>query len=146
MQRQTTFAKRSEVEHDWHIVDAEGKVLGRLATEIAVVLMGKHKPTYTPHVDTGDYVIVTNAEKVVLTGRKNQQKFMKSYSGYPGGLKHVPYSKIREKHPERMIERAVERMLPKSSMGAIMFRKLKVYAGTEHPHHAQQPKPLEVNC
>ena len=145
-QMKTYMARPDEIEPKWWLVDANEKVVGRLASDIAMVLMGKNRPTYTPHVVIGDHVVVINAEKVVLTGRKNQQKFMKSYSGYPGGLKEVPYSKIREKHPERMIERAVERMLPKSSMGAIMFKKLKVYAGPEHPHNAQQPQPLEVNC
>ena len=145
MERQTTFAKTGAVEQAWHIIDADGRVLGRLASDLAVVLMGKHKPIYTPHVDTGDYVIVLNASKIVMTGRKAEQKFMKRYTGYPGGLRHTPYSEILEKHPERLIEKAVQRMRPKSDLGRAMFKKLKVFAGAEHPHQAQQPQPLESN-
>ncbi len=139
MERQTTFAKPGEIQAQWHLMDAEGQVLGRMATRIATILMGKHRPQYTPHVDTGDFVIVLNASKVTLTGRKLDQKFDKRYSGYPGGLKEVPYRRVRERHPERLIERAVQRMLPKTPMGRKMLKKLKVYPGSEHPHAAQQP-------
>ena len=139
MERQTTFAKPGEIQAQWHLMDAEGQVLGRMATRIATILMGKHRPRYTPHVDTGDFVIVLNASKVTLTGRKLDQKFDKRYSGYPGGLKEVPDRRVRERHPERLIERAVQRMLPKTPMGRKMLKKLKVYPGSEHPHAAQQP-------
>ncbi|MBI1375452.1 MAG: 50S ribosomal protein L13 [Phycisphaera sp.] len=144
MNRQTYFAKPEDVDQKWHLIDADGKVVGRMATEIATILMGKHKPTYTPHVDTGDFVVVINAAGAVLTGRKAEQKFAKTYSGYPGGLKHTPYSKLQKDKPERLIELAVRRMLPKTSMGEKMFSKLKVYAGSDHPHTAQQPQPLEL--
>jgi len=146
MPRQTTFAKPEEVTAQWHHVDAEGKILGRLATQIATILMGKHRPAYTPHVDCGDFVIVTNAEKIVMTGRKLDQKAVLNYSGYPGGLHVRPYREVLEKHPERLIEEAVRRMLPKSRLGRKMMHKLKVYAGPEHPHHAQQPERLELNA
>lgn len=144
MPRQTTFAKPGDIKTDWHIVSAEGQVLGRLATRIAPILMGKHRPEYTPHIDTGDFVIVTNASGIVLTGRKAEQKMKLKFSGYPGGLKATPYSEVMEKHPERMIEDAVRRMLPKGRLGRSMINKLKVYAGDEHPHQAQLPKPLEA--
>ena len=144
MPRQTYFAKVGDVTPSWHHVDAEGKVLGRISTEIATVLMGKHRPEYTPHVDCGDYVVVTNAEKIVLTGRKAEHKMKLNYSGYPGGLKARSYAEVLSKHPERLIEDSVRRMLPKNRLGRQMLKKLKVYAGTDHPHHAQQPKPLEV--
>lgn len=142
MRRETFLAKPGQVEQKWLIVDAEGQILGRMATRIATVLMGKHKPTYTPHVDCGDYVIVTNAAKVVMTGRKGEQKFKKNWSGYPGGLRFRTFDEIREKHPERLVEDAVRRMLPKGPLGRDMYRKLKVYAGAQHPHAAQQPEPL----
>jgi len=144
MQRQTTLAKTGQVQRDWHVIDADGKVLGRIASRIAVLLMGKHKPIYTPHVDTGDFVVVVNAEKIHLTGRKLDQKFLQRYSRYPGGLRQESYRQVREDHPERLIELAVRRMLPKSSLGQNMITKLKVYAGPEHPHQAQQPETLEV--
>jgi len=144
MRRQTYFAKPSEINQTWHHVDAEDEVLGRLATRIARVLMGKHKPEYTPHIDTGDYVVVTNAEKIRITGRKKQQKFKTRYSGYPGGLKKQPWGEVLEKHPERLIEDAVQRMLPKGRLGRRMYKKLKVYRGPEHPHQAQQPHPLNA--
>lgn len=144
MQRQTTLAKTGQVERDWHVIDADGKVLGRIASRIATLLMGKHKPIYTPHVDTGDFVVVINAEKIHLTGRKLDQKFLKRYSRYPSGQRQESYRQVREDHPERLIELAVRRMLPKSSLGQNMITKLKVYAGPEHPHQAQQPEPLEV--
>ena len=144
MPRQTYFAKAGDITPAWHHVDANGKVLGRISTEIATILMGKHRPEYTPHVDCGDFVVVTNAEKIVLTGRKAEQKMKLRYSGYPGGLKARSYSEILRKFPERLIEDSVRRMLPKSRMGRKMLSKLKVYAGEEHPHQAQQPKPLEL--
>jgi len=144
MPRQTYFAKSGDVTPTWKHVDANGKVLGRLATEIATVLMGKHRPEYTPHVDCGDYVVVTNASGIVLTGRKAQQKTMKRYSGHPGGLREVPYGVVLEKHPERLVEQAVRRMLPKNRLGRQMYAKLKVYAGSEHPHQAQRPETVEL--
>ncbi len=144
MERQTYFAKPGEVERNWHIVDADGKVLGRLATEIATRLMGKHKPQYTPHTDTGDFVIVINADKVRLTGRKLDQKFRKTYSGYPGGQRQISYRKLLDRNPAEVFELAVRRMLPKNAMGLKQLKKMKVYAGTEHPHAAQSPQPLEL--
>jgi large subunit ribosomal protein L13 len=144
MPRQTYFAKAGDVTPRWHHVDAEGHVLGRIATEIATVLMGKHRPEYTPHVDCGDFVVVTNCEKVVLTGRKAEQKTQVAYSGYPGGLKSRTYAQVLQRHPERLMEDAVRRMLPKNRLGRQMLKKLKVYAGPDHPHHAQQPQPLSV--
>ena len=140
----TTMAKANEVDRKWYVVDAEGKVLGRLATEVANILRGKNKPIYTPHVDTGDYVIVINAEKVKLTGSKWDDKIHAYHTGYPGGRREVAYKEIREKHPERVIEYAVKGMLPKNRLGRSMFTKLKVYAGEEHPHAAQQPENYEV--
>ncbi len=142
MPRQTFFASSKDVTPQWRHVDADGMVLGRLATRIATVLMGKHRPTYTPHVDGGDYVIVTNAGKVVLTGRKAEHKMKLHYSGYPGGLKAESYGSLLQRRPEVVMEQAVRRMLPKSILGRKMFRKLKVYAGADHPHHAQNPVPL----
>ena len=142
MPRQTYFAKAGDVTPSWREVDAGGQVLGRLATRIATVLMGKHRPEYTPHVDCGDFVIVTNAQKVRLTGRKAQQKMKVRYSGYPGGLKSESYGALRERRPEALLEDAVRRMLPKNRLGRKMLRKLKVYRGPDHPHHAQQPIPL----
>ena len=140
-QQKSYMAK--EVEKKWYVVDASGKVLGRLANKIAVVLMGKHKPTYTPHVDTGDYVIVVNADKVVLTGKKLDQKKYYRHSGYPGGLKELTARQMFEKHPEKVVYLAVKRMLPKNKLGRKMLKKLKVYVGPEHPHQAQKPEPLE---
>lgn len=140
----TTMAKANEVDRKWYVIDAEGKVLGRLATEVANILRGKNKPIYTPHVDTGDYVIVINADKVKLTGNKWDDKIHAYHTGYPGGRREVAYREIREKHPERVIEYAVKGMLPKSRLGRSMFTKLKVYAGSEHPHAAQQPENYEV--
>ncbi len=144
MPRQTYFAKAGDVTPEWKHVDASGKVLGRLAVEIATMLMGKHRPEYTPHVDCGDFVVVTNAEQIVLTGRKAEQKVLKRYTGYPGGLRQVPYGVVRNSHPERLVEQAVRRMLPKSRLGRQMFSKLKVYAGSEHPHQAQRPETINV--
>ena len=137
-------AKPNEVEANWHLVDASGKVLGRLATKLATILMGKHKPTYTPHVLTGDFVVVVNAKKVKLTGRKMEQKQYDHYTYYPSGRKVVGIAKLMEQHPERVIEYAVRRMLPKNKLGRRMLKRLKVYAGPEHPHAAQQPEPLEL--
>lgn len=137
------MAKAEEVQRKWYVIDAEDKVLGRLSTEITTILTGKNKPIYTPHVDTGDFVIVINADKVKMTGNKLEQKTHFTHSGYPGGDKHTPYKEIMEKHPERIIEYAVKGMLPKSSLGRNMYRKLKVYAGSEHPHEAQTPEAYE---
>ncbi|MBO8136851.1 MAG: 50S ribosomal protein L13 [Desulfotomaculum sp.] len=138
--RTTYMAKPKEVERKWYVIDAEGKPLGRLAAEVARILRGKHKPTYTPHVDTGDHVIVLNAEKVVLTGNKLRQKMYYRHSGYPGGLKQMTYEHFLQKSPEKVVEKAVKGMLPKNSLGRKMFKKLKVYRGAEHPHQAQKPE------
>ena len=146
MPRQTYFAKTGEIEREWHHVDAEGKILGRLATEVATILMGKHRPEYTPHVDCGDAVIITNAAKVVMTGRKLEQKTMRRWSGYPGGLKVETYGSAMDRHPDRVVFEAVRRMLPKGRLGRSMTSKLRVFAGPEHTHQAQQPKPLETTA
>ena len=138
----TFSAKAHEVNHDWYVVDAAGKTLGRLATEIARRLRGKHKPEYTPHVDTGDYIIVVNADKVQVTGRKSSDKMYHHHTGYIGNLKSISFEKLQAKAPGRVIEIAVKGMLPKNPLGRAMFRKLKVYAGPEHPHGAQKPAPL----
>jgi large subunit ribosomal protein L13 len=138
-------AKRGEVPRKWYWVDAEGKVLGRLATKLATVLMGKHKPTYTPHIDTGDFVVVTNAEKVKVTGRKAEQKEYDSYSYYTSGRKVRTFASLQEKHPDRIIKFAVRRMLPKNAMGRRLLTKLKVYRGGEHPHQAQQCQLLDLD-
>jgi large subunit ribosomal protein L13 len=140
----TYSAKPGSIAQDWFVVDADGKTLGRLATEIAHRLRGKHKPEYTPHVDTGDYIVVLNAEKVRVTGNKTGQKMYYHHTGYPGGLKSISFDKLRDKAPERIIETAVRGMLPKNPLGRAMFRKLKVYAGAEHPHTAQQPQVLDI--
>jgi large subunit ribosomal protein L13 len=140
----TFSAKGHEVKRDWLVVDASNQVLGRLASEIARRLRGKHKAEYTPHVDTGDYIIVTNAEKVTVTGRKFKNKMYHNHSGYPGGIKSVSFEKMQQKSPEKIIERAVKGMLPKNPLGREMYRKLKVYVGSEHPHTAQQPKTLVI--
>ena len=140
----TYSAKPSEVKRDWFVVDAEGKALGRLASEIASRLRGKHKPIYTPHIDTGDYIVVINAEKVEVTGKKFTDKIYYRHTGYIGNLKSISFDKLQAKAPERIIELAVKGMLPKGPLGRDMYRKLKVYAGPEHNHHAQQPQPLEV--
>ena len=144
MPRQTTFAKPGEISKQWRHADADGQVLGRLAARIAPVLMGKHRPEYTPHVDCGDFVIVTNAARVVLTGRKAEQKQKQRYSSYPGGLRSTSYGDMLQRRPEFIVEDAVRRMLPKSRLGRQMLSKLKVYAGPEHPHAAQQPVPLDT--
>ena len=140
----TYSAKAETVERDWFLVDADGKTLGRLATEIARRLRGKHKAVYTPHVDTGDYIVVINAEKVKVTGNKAKDKIYYSHSGYMGGLKQINFEDLVQKAPERVIETAVKGMLPKNPLGRAMFRKLKVYAGTAHKHTAQQPQVLEI--
>lgn len=140
----TFSAKPQDVTRDWYVIDAEGIVLGRLATEIARRLRGKHKPEYTPHIDTGDYIVVINAEKIRVTGNKQQDKMYYSHTGYPGGLKSINFDKLMQKAPEQIIEKAVKGMLPKGPLGRAMFKKLKVYAGTEHRHSAQQPIALEV--
>lgn len=140
----TFSAKPHEVKRDWYVVDASNKTLGRLATEIARRLRGKHKAEYTPHVDTGDYIVVTNAEKVTVTGRKSSDKMYYSHSGFPGGIKEISFEKLQEKNPVSIIEKAVKGMLPKNPLGREMYRKLKVYTGSEHPHTAQQPKQLEI--
>lgn len=136
--------KPNEIERKWYIVDAEGMVLGRLASELAMILEGKRKPIYTPHIDTGDYVIVINAEKIELTGNKWNQKKHYYHTGYPGGLKEVPYKEMLEKHPERILRLAVKGMLPKNSLGRQMIKKLRIFEGTEHPHEAQQPIELKL--
>jgi large subunit ribosomal protein L13 len=140
----TYMPKASEVDRRWYLVDAEGKVLGRLATEIAAILRGKNKPEYTPHMDMGDFVVVVNADKVVLTGKKEQQKLYRRHTGYPSGLREVPYERMMATHPERVLEKAVRGMLPKNSLGRAMFRKLKVYAGPNHKHEAQKPEKIEL--
>ena len=140
----TYVPKRDEIPRQWWLVDATGLTLGRLATEVASKLHGKHKPSYTPFLDTGDHVVVINADKVVLTGRKLEQKLYRRYSGYPGGLKEITAGKLQEHHPERLIQFAVKGMLPKGPLGRKLFRKLKVYAGDAHPHAAQSPQPLEI--
>lgn len=140
----TFSAKSHEVDRDWYIIDASDKVLGRLAAEIAHRLRGKHKPEYTAHVDTGDYIVITNAEKVKVTGRKHQDKMYYRHSGFPGGIKSINFAKLQLENPTKIIERAVKGMLPKNPLGREMYRKLKVYAGAEHPHVAQQPKTINL--
>jgi len=142
--RTTYMAKPGEVERKWYVVDAKGKTLGRLASEVAALLRGKHKPEFTPHVDTGDFVIVINAKDVQLTGKKLSNKIYYRHSGWPGGLKMTTAADMRNTRPERMIELAVKGMLPKTSLGRRQLRKLKVYAGPEHPHQAQQPEVWEL--
>ena len=140
----TVSAKPAEVRREWYLVDATEKTLGRLASEIAHRLRGKHKPEFTPHVDTGDYIVVINAEKVRVTGNKAKGKIYHSHTGYPGGLKSISFEKLIEKAPERVIQNAVKGMLPKGPLGRAMFKKLKIYAGEEHPHAAQQPQELNI--
>jgi len=141
----TTYsAKTGEVEQGWFVVNAQGKVLGRLASQIAARLRGKHKPQYTPHIDTGDYIVVVNAAKLRVTGRKAERKVYYRHSGYPGGLKQTNFAKLHAARPERVLQKAVKGMLPKGPLGYAMLRKLKVYAGETHPHSAQQPKVLEI--
>lgn len=140
----TFSAKPETVQHDWFVIDAADKTLGRLAAGIASRLRGKHKPEFTPHVDTGDYIVVVNAEKVRVTGNKAKDKIYHHHTGYPGGLKSISVEKLMDKAPERTIQSAVKGMLPKGPLGNAMFKKLKVYAGTEHPHAAQQPQELNI--
>jgi len=140
-----TFSpKAGDVQRKWHVVDASDVVLGRLASHVASLLRGKHKPIYAPHVDTGDFVIVVNARNVAISGNKLEQKRAYRHSGYPGGLRSVTYRDLLERHPERVVEKAVRGMLPKNSLGRKMFSKLKVYAGPDHPHQAQQPEPYTI--
>ncbi|KGM14530.1 50S ribosomal protein L13 [Cellulomonas bogoriensis] len=140
----TYTPKPGDVERTWHVIDATDVVLGRLASQVATLLRGKHKATFAPHVDAGDFVIVINADKVALTGNKREQKLAYRHSGYPGGLRAVPYSELLAKKPERAVEKAVRGMLPKTSLGRAQIGKLKVYAGSEHPHAAQKPQPFEI--
>ena len=140
----TFVAKEREVEKAWHLVDAEDKVLGRLATQIAVRLRGKHKPIFTPHADTGDFVVVVNAEKIALTGNKWDKKIYYHHTGYMGGLKQINAKKLLEKKPEELIRLAVKRMLPKNSLGRRQLKKLKIYVGSDHPHEAQNPQVMEI--
>ncbi|MBU1222407.1 MAG: 50S ribosomal protein L13 [Gammaproteobacteria bacterium] len=141
----TFSAKTHEVQRDWFVVDADNKVLGRLASEIARRLRGKHKPEFTPHVDTGDYIVVVNASKMVVTGNKGLDKKYYRHSGYPGGLYETNFDKMQERFPGRALEKAVKGMLPKGPLGYAMIKKMKIYAGADHPHEAQQPQPLELN-
>ena len=146
MKKYTYSARQNDIDKKWLIVDAEGMVLGRLASVVAARLRGKHNPLFTPHVDCGDFVVVVNADKIVLTGRKYQQKMYYRYSGYIGGLKEITAEKLIEKRPEDLIRFAVKGMLPKNALGSSMFKKLKVYAGSTHPHEAQQPQPFDVKA
>ena len=140
----TYVAKKEKVNRDWLIVDASGKVLGRLASEVARRLRGKHKPEFTPHVDTGDYIVVINASNVIVTGNKSTDKKYYRHSGYPGGISEITFRRMQEKHPGRAIEKAVKGMLPRGPLGYAMFKKLKVYANSSHPHAAQQPKTIDI--
>jgi large subunit ribosomal protein L13 len=140
----TYSPKPGDVTRAWHVIDAEDVVLGRLATEVATLLRGKHKPTYAPHVDTGDFVIIVNAEKVALTGNKREQKFAYRHSGYPGGLRKRSFGEMLDTKPERLLEKVVKGMLPKNKLGRAQSKKLKVYAGPEHPHVAQRPQAFEI--
>lgn len=142
--KDTYSAKPADIERKWYVVDAEGEVLGRLASGVAQVLRGKHKPMYTPNIDTGDHVIVINAEKVKVTGGKEAKKKYRHHSGYPGGLKEVPFEAFQKKHPERVVTMAVKGMLPHNKLGRAMLRKLHVYAGSEHKHGVQKPEQLEL--
>lgn len=140
----TYLPKPDQIERKWWVVDAEGQVAGRLATRLADILRGRHKPTYTPHLDCGDFVVVINAEKVLLTGNKETQKIYEDYTGYPSGLKRQTAKVVREKHPERILEQAIWGMMPRTRLSRAQFRKLKVYAGPEHPHQAQKVEKLEL--
>ena len=142
----TFSAKTHEVQRDWFVVDADNKVLGRLASEIARRLRGKHKPEFTPHVDTGDYIVVVNAGKLRVTGNKELDKKYYRHSGYPGGIYETTFGKMQERFPGRALEKAVKGMLPKGPLGYAMIKKMKIYAGAEHPHEAQQPQPLEIQA
>lgn len=140
----TFIAKKETVQRDWYLIDAKDKILGRMASRIAMILQGKTKPIYTPHVDTGDFVIVTNAKKIKLTGNKMNDKAYYTHSGYPGGFKEIPIKTVLERHPDRVVKMAVKRMMPKTKLGSVMFKKLKVFSGPDHSHEAQQPKVLEI--
>jgi large subunit ribosomal protein L13 len=140
----TLIPKKEKIQRNWYVVDAEGAVLGRLASQIARVLKGKHKPEYTPHLDVGDHVVVINAEKIRVTGKKTKGKIYTRYTGYPGGLRETNFGKAQIKKPEWVVEHAIKGMLPHNPLGRAMFRKLKVYTGASHPHHAQQPQPLSL--
>ena len=140
----TYSAKKDEIKRKWYIIDAKGKVLGKVAVKAATILRGKHKPIYTPHIDTGDYVIVVNASQVVLTGKKLEQKYYHRHSGYPGGLKSIRYDRLLKEKPEKVIELAIKGMLPKTKLGRAMFKKLRVYKGSEHSQEAQNPIQIEV--
>lgn len=144
MPRQTFHAKSGDVQPNWHHLDAEGKILGRFATKVATLLMGKHRPEYTPHVLCGDYVIITNAEKIALSGNKLDQKTLRRYSGYPGGQKVETYRTVLTKNPERLVRQAIVRMLPSTILGRQMERRLKIYPGPDHPHASNNPTPLEA--
>jgi large subunit ribosomal protein L13 len=144
MQRRTYSAKPGEVARGWHLIDADGQPLGRMASRIARILQGKHRPTYTPHVDTGEFIVVVNAEKVKLTGRKLEQESHRYFTGYPGGLRIIPVKEMLAKNPDEVIRLAVRRMMPKTKLGKDMMTKLKVYAGDKHPHEAQRPVALDV--
>lgn len=142
----TTYsAKKEDAQRDWYVVDAEGQTLGKLAVVVANVLRGKHKPTYTPHADAGDFVIVINADKIQVSGKKRDQKLYRHHTGYPGGFRQKTFRQLQAKHPERIVEKAVKGMLPHTKLGSSLYRKLKVYAGAQHPHQAQQPKALSLN-
>lgn len=142
--RSTVSAKAHEIERKWFVVDADGKTLGRLASQVAIILRGKHKPLYTPHCDTGDHVIVINAEKIVLTGKKLDQKMYRRHTGYPGGLREVSYKKLIAEKPEFLVHKAIKGMVPHTKLGNQIITKLKVYSGNEHPHSAQMPEVLEL--
>jgi large subunit ribosomal protein L13 len=141
----TYTPKPGDITRAWHVIDADGIVLGRLATEVATLLRGKHKPTYAPHVDTGDFVIIVNADKVALTGNKREQKFAYRHSGYPGGLRKRSFGELLDTKPEKLVDKVVRGMLPKNKLGRAQAKKLKVYAGPEHPHAAQQPQPFQIS-
>ena len=140
----TYSPKPGEIERRWHVIDATDVVLGRLASQVAILLRGKHKPTFAPHVDTGDFVVIVNADKVALTGNKRETKLAYRHSGYPGGLRSVGYVELLEKNPEKAVEKAVRGMLPKNTVGRAQLTKLKVYAGPDHPHSAQRPEPYQI--
>lgn len=144
--QKTTVAKAGQVPQKWYLVDAEGQTVGRMATRLATILMGKHKPTYTPHVDCGDFIVVINCEKVVFTGQKWDQKLYRHHTGYIGGLVEEKASRLLRRFPDRVLRQAVRRMLPKTKLGRKMLKKLKIYAGTDHPHGAQGPEALEINA
>ena len=133
------IAKASDIKHDWYVIDAEGQNLGRLAAEVASILRGKKKPTYTPHMDCGDYVIIVNADKIEVTGKKRKEKIYKHHTGFPGGLREITFEKLQAKHPEEIVRHAIKGMMPNGKLGRLMFKKLKVYTGPEHAHEAQKP-------